>query len=126
MRVHATSLGCPKNLVDSERLLSEALDVLSATTTDDPSSADLVLLNTCAFIREAEEEAVEKALSLKEALQSSRGKLVILGCLPARHKEELKELSELGDLVIPFGDYEGFGERLKALFPKNIPTGPGE
>jgi ribosomal protein S12 methylthiotransferase len=109
------SLGCSKNLVDSERLLASALESLSAKVTDKPEDADLILLNTCAFIRKAEEEAMERILSLRSALKTPGAKLVVLGCLPARHPKELGDLAELCDLVLPFGAYEGFGEALSAL-----------
>jgi tRNA-2-methylthio-N6-dimethylallyladenosine synthase/ribosomal protein S12 methylthiotransferase len=90
-KVHAVSLGCPKNRVDTEVALG-ALPFHTAMV-DDPAKADLVLVNTCAFIAPAVEESVAAILELAETLRalSPRPKLAVMGCLPARFGEELRQ-----------------------------------
>jgi ribosomal protein S12 methylthiotransferase RimO len=114
--VHLVSLGCAKNLVDSERLLGEALRVLGGTPVSDPGEADLVMLNTCAFVREAAEEAVAALFDLKSRLRPG-ARLAVLGCLPALHGGgALADALPEADLVLPSGGYGAFPERLRELF----------
>lgn len=95
-KLHLVSLGCPKNLVDSEvmlhRLENEGFNVV-----EDPADADLLLVNTCGFIASAVEEAVDEILRLSEyKLQDPKKMLVVTGCLVQRYGEDLKkELPEV-------------------------------
>ena len=90
-RVHAISLGCPKNRVDTETALG-GLPFFHVLV-DAPEKADLVVVNTCAFIAPAVEESVNVILETAEALRalSPRPKLAVMGCLPARFGEELRK-----------------------------------
>ncbi|WP_029456804.1 30S ribosomal protein S12 methylthiotransferase RimO [Solidesulfovibrio alcoholivorans] len=90
-RVHAISLGCPKNRVDTETALGGL--PFSHVLVDAPEKADLVVINTCAFIAPAVEESVNVILETAEALRalSPRPKLAVMGCLPARFGEELRK-----------------------------------
>ncbi|MDR2349773.1 MAG: 30S ribosomal protein S12 methylthiotransferase RimO [Deltaproteobacteria bacterium] len=121
LKVHMVSLGCPKNMVDSERILPKAMSVLGAEYASDPGEADLVLLNTCAFIREAEEEARENILSLGAATSANGGKLVVLGCLPARRPDLGKTFSNVADAFLPYGGYDLLEGTLEKLFPERRP-----
>ena len=89
-KVHTISLGCPKNRVDTEHLLG-ALP-FRTTAAETPEDADLVLINTCAFINPAVEESVRAILDAAEALRGLAPKpvLAVVGCLPARFGEELR------------------------------------
>ncbi len=91
MKLHFVSLGCPKNSVDLETILGGLTGGIELV--DDPEAADVALVNTCAFITSAKQEAVETILQLA-ALKEERPGLVLLvsGCLPQRYRSELEEL----------------------------------
>lgn len=95
-KVSLVSLGCPKNLVDAEVMLGH-LPAERFTIITDESQADIIIVNTCAFIRDAQEESVETILEVADYKKSGRCKLLIVsGCLPQRHQEDLaKELPEV-------------------------------
>src|ERR1043166_6896109 len=93
IRVGMISLGCAKNLVDSEimlgSLLKEGMEI-----TNDAASADVVIVNTCSFIDSAQEESVDTILEsaqLREASKRGQG-LIVSGCLTQRFREELPKL----------------------------------
>lgn len=88
--VHLVSLGCPKNRVDAEVMLGGLLGK-GAELTEDPKRADLILVNTCAFITPAIEESIETILELAKAKRRKGAKLVVTGCLVERYKSELVE-----------------------------------
>jgi len=95
-----TSLGCPKNLVDSEVIYGQ-LEAGDWQGVDDPEAAHVLVVNTCGFIQPAVEESIEEILQLAEvkALNPDR-KLVVIGCLVQRYREKLEaELDEV-DLFI--------------------------
>jgi MiaB/RimO family radical SAM methylthiotransferase len=114
--VHLVSLGCAKNLVDSERLLGEALRALDAEPCLSPEEADLVMVNTCAFVRAAQEEAVSAIFDLKSRMRPD-ARLAVLGCLAALPGADLASELPEADLVLPVGGYAPFPERLRRLFP---------
>jgi len=93
------SLGCPKNLVDTENILG-AVDKEKIKFVSNPEEADIILINTCGFIQPAKEESINtifEAISLKE---KSDKKIVVTGCLVERYKEELKKQIPEVDLFI--------------------------
>jgi len=98
-KVHLLSLGCPKNLVDSEKLLRR-LSSEGMFLSSDPEDADILMVNTCGFIEAAKRESVEeilKAAALKT--KSGKKKLIVYGCLAKRSGEELlKEVPEIDAL----------------------------
>ncbi len=106
------SLGCAKNTVDSERVLGLLKEKYELT--DDPSEAELILVNTCGFITPAKEESIETILELSE-YKKKGAKLIIFGCLAKRYEKELKEELHEADFILPI---EPFAE-IKTLF--NIP-----
>jgi ribosomal protein S12 methylthiotransferase len=91
MKVHYVSLGCPKNAIDLEIILGGLTAHLEVV--EDPEEAEVVLVNTCAFIASAKQEAVETILQLA-ALKESRPalRLLVSGCLPQRYRHELAGL----------------------------------
>ena len=87
--VSLVSLGCPKNLVDAEVMLGHLPAERFKIVTDE-SQADIIVVNTCAFIRDAQEESVETILEVAEQKKNGRCKLLIVsGCLPQRHQADL-------------------------------------
>src|SRR5271157_1048532 len=101
------SLGCPKNLVDSERMLGK-LAQEGYVLTPDPDGADVVVVNTCGFIEPARQESlavIHEMLSLKE--KGRLGAVVVAGCLAERKKDDLLgELPEIDQVVGVFGREE--------------------
>jgi ribosomal protein S12 methylthiotransferase len=100
------SLGCPKNLVDSEVTLGLLVKEGHSLTTD-PSKADVIIVNTCSFIRDASQEAIETILKLTPYKREGRCRLFIVsGCLPQRYGRVLeKELPEV-DLFVGTGSFQ--------------------
>jgi len=111
-KVSMVSLGCPKNLVDAEVMLG-VLAQQGYEITMDEKDADIIIVNTCAFIKEAKEESVDAILDLADRKHDGRCQtLIVAGCLPQRYQEELAhELPEV-DILIGTGDYPRIGEIL--------------
>lgn len=100
-RFYVETLGCPKNQVDSDKLVGTLVaDGMSAT--DDPSAADLVVVNTCAFIDEARRESIDTILALEERRKDG-ARLVVTGCMAERYGAELAEALPEVDQVAGFG-----------------------
>ena len=104
-KVSLVSLGCPKNLVDAEVMLGYLTREGYEVTTDE-RDADIIIVNTCSFIKEAKQESVDTILDLADRKHDGRCRLLIVtGCLPQRYQEELtKELPEV-DIFVGTGDY---------------------
>ena len=104
MKIGFISLGCPKNLVDSEVMMGLSQQG-GHTLTPDPSDADVLVVNTCAFIDSAKEESVNTILELAEFKKSGSCKrLVVTGCLGERYRDELKAQIPEIDAVLGTGD----------------------
>ncbi len=98
---YVETLGCPKNQVDSDKLIGTLL-ADGMTATDDPGLADLVVVNTCAFIDEARKESIDTILALDDRRKSG-GRLVVTGCMAERYGSELAEALPEVDQVAGFG-----------------------
>ncbi len=100
MKILFVSLGCDKNLVDSEVMLGILRDK-GFTFTDDESEADVVVVNTCCFIQDAKEESIEVLLRMGELKSTGKAKVLIAaGCLAQRYREELRrEIPEVDAIV---------------------------
>ncbi|HJV35065.1 30S ribosomal protein S12 methylthiotransferase RimO [Geomonas sp.] len=109
-KVSLVSLGCPKNLVDAEVMLGYLSKEEYEVTTDE-TQADIIVVNTCSFIKEAKQESIDTILDLADRKHDARCKmLIVTGCLPQRYQEELaKELPEV-DIFIGTGDYPRIAE----------------
>src|ERR671927_1015404 len=95
------TLGCPKNQVDSDKLVGTLVaDGMAAA--DRPEDADLVLVNTCAFIEAARQESVDTILALSDARRPG-ARLVVTGCMAERYGDELAGALPEADLVAGFG-----------------------
>src|SRR6058998_2917795 len=105
MRIGLISLGCPKNLVDSEVMLGLAREAGHELTTD-AADADVLVVNTCAFIDAAKQESIDAVLEMaqKKAEGGGRQRLVVTGCLAERYRDQLKtEIPEI-DAVLGTGE----------------------
>ena len=104
MKIGFVSLGCPKNLVDSEVMMGLSAQGGHALT-QNPAEADVLVVNTCAFIDKAKEESVNAILELAEFKKSGSCKrLVVTGCLGERYRDELKEQIPEIDAVLGTGE----------------------
>ena len=107
--LHLVSLGCTKNLIDSEVMLGRLKDY---HITDDPSCADVIIVNTCGFIDAAKEESIGTIMEL-HSKRKDDSLLVMSGCLSQRYKEELmSELKEV-DIFTGVGDYDKIDELIR-------------
>src|SRR5580765_5386484 len=100
-RYFIATLGCPKNQVDSDKLVG-TLSAAGMTEAADASEADLVVVNTCAFIEAARQESIETVLAAAEARKDG-ARLVVTGCMAERYGDELAEALPEVDLVAGFG-----------------------
>jgi ribosomal protein S12 methylthiotransferase len=124
-KVCLVSLGCPKNLVDSEVILG-LLSKEGYLLTTDPFRAEILIVNTCSFIKEATKEAIETVLQLSRLKKEGRCRLLIVsGCFPQRYGEVLeKELPEV-DLFVGTGGFQNLPKLLsrkskrKSFLPKS-------
>lgn len=111
--VHFVSLGCPKNLVDSELMLGDLLSH-QYQSVDAPEDADIIVVNTCSFIHSATQESVETVLEMAEHKKNGRcNTLIMTGCLAQRHSTDLEnDLSEV-DYFIGTGEYQKLTQILR-------------
>jgi ribosomal protein S12 methylthiotransferase len=100
-RYYIETLGCPKNQVDSDKIAG-TLIADGLTSTDDPSKADVVIVNTCAFIEEARKESIGMMLTLDDMRKRS-SRLIVTGCMAERYGDELAEALPEADQVAGFG-----------------------
>jgi ribosomal protein S12 methylthiotransferase len=114
-KVHIVSLGCPKNQVDSE-VMAAAMTARGFQISQRPDDASVILINTCAFILPAKEEAIEEilqaALWKKDAPER---RLVVTGCLPQRYKKELSDALPEVDMFLGISEVPDIGRRLEML-----------
>ena len=101
-KLHLVSLGCNKNLVDSEVMLGR---LQSYEITDEAEIADVIIVNTCGFIEAAKQESINTVLSLHE-IRKDKSILVMSGCLTERYQKELQEQMPEIDIFTGVGDYE--------------------
>lgn len=111
--VWLTTLGCSKNQVDSEKLTS-MLDTAGYSLATDPESADVVMVNTCAFIEAARQESIDTILELSGDKRDDAS-LVVLGCMAQRYETELVAALPEADAVVPLDRYGELVEQLDAL-----------
>ncbi len=100
-RFWVETLGCPKNQVDSDKLVG-VLEADGYAAADDPTDADLVVINTCAFVEEARQESIDTILAFSDR-RAPGAKLVVTGCMAERYRDELAQALPEVDLVAPFG-----------------------
>lgn len=121
MKILCISLGCDKNLVDTEMMLG-LLNRDGHTFTDDEQDADIIVINTCCFINDAKEESVNTILEMAELKKDGRLKaLIVTGCMAERYKEEiLQEIPEV-DAILGTSTYDEISNVLnKALAGEHV------
>lgn len=108
------SLGCDKNLVDSEVMLG-LVEKRGYKIVDDEKEADIIVINTCCFIHDAKEESIQTILEMAEYKKGGRLKaLIVTGCLAQRYQNEiLKEIPEV-DAVLGTASYHKIAETIEA------------
>lgn len=114
MKVAFISLGCSKNLINTEQMMA-LCSAAGHTVSGEPEGADVAVLNTCGFIDAAKSEAIEYILELARLKEAGKlGKLLVCGCLSQRYREEmLEELPEV-DGLMGTGSYAGIVEAVEA------------
>ena len=117
MNVGFVSLGCSKNLLDTEMTIglfkNNKFNIVS-----DPASADIIVINTCGFIEPAKEEAINTILEMAEYKNDKCKFLIVMGCLVERYKEDLiKSIPEV-DLFIKFSEYDTIWEQIESVIGK--------
>lgn len=115
MKILCISLGCDKNLVDTEKMLG-LLNRDGHTFTDDEQEADAVLINTCCFINDAKEESVNTILEMADLKKEGQIKaLIVTGCMAERYKEEIiTEIPEV-DAILGTSSYDEIANVLKKV-----------
>ena len=115
MNILFASLGCDKNLVDTEMMLG-MLGREGFAFTDDETQADIVIVNTCCFIHDAKEESVNTILELAELKKTGRAKvLVVCGCLAQRYREEIQEEIPEVDCILGTTAFDQIVEAVKEV-----------
>lgn len=115
--VSLVSLGCPKNQVDSERILAR-LSGEGFRVAGDPASGDLIVVNTCGFIEAAKRESIETILEMSSLKGGRCRGLVVTGCLGERYKDELKAEIPEADIVLGLGGPERVAAACRDLWIK--------
>jgi ribosomal protein S12 methylthiotransferase len=112
-KVHFISLGCPKNLVDTEIMVG-GLTKEGYQSVTDPEQADTIIVNTCGFIEDAKKESVQTILDMAALKTSGKlQKLVVAGCLTQRYKDTLVEELPEADLFVGSGEFQNIAKILK-------------
>ena len=116
IKLFCVSLGCDKNLVDTEKMLGVA-GGLGVSFTDDETEADAILINTCCFIGDAKEESVNTILEMARYKEEGKCRaLIVAGCLAQRYKQEIiDEIPEV-DAILGTTSYDEIGNVLTRLF----------
>jgi len=105
-RVGFVSLGCPKNLVDSEVMMG-MLDQAGAELTNRPETADILVVNTCSFIDKAKQESIDTILQMaRHKLSGKAQKLIVAGCLVERYRDEIRKNMPEVDAVVGTGELD--------------------
>ena len=119
MKVGFVSLGCSKNLVDTEMFIGlfkkENFEIVN-----NPEEAEIIIVNTCGFIEAAKEEAINTILEMAKYKSSSCKYLVATGCLVQRYKKELKESIPEVDLFLTIDEYDDFWKKISTLLGNDI------
>lgn len=114
-KISFVSLGCDKNLIDSEIMLG-LIDEEGYDITYDDSEADVIIINSCGFIMDANQEAIDKILEMADYKRDGKCKaLIVTGCMAQRYKDEIFDSLPEVDAVVGTGDFENIGAVIKRL-----------
>ncbi len=126
-KVHVVSLGCPKNRVDSEIMIGlmqgEGFELVS-----DPEAADVLVVNTCAFIESAKEESIDTIFEMAQFKQSEGGRaerLIVTGCMAQRYGHELKAMMPEVDTFLGTNEFKRINAALRGELPERTYITPG-
>ena len=115
MNVGFVSLGCSKNLIDTEMVIG-LFKKNNFTIVNDAAKAEVLIINTCGFIQAAKQEAINTILEMAEYKKNGECKyLIVMGCLVQRYKEELEKLLPEVDLFLKIDEYENIWEQISNL-----------
>ena len=117
MKIGFISLGCSKNLVDTEKAIAMFKEN-EHTIVNNPEDADIIVINTCGFIESAKEEAINTILEMSEYKRFKCKYLIVMGCLVERYKEELKKEIPEVDLFIKYSEYDSFWNQIEEMLDK--------
>lgn len=125
MKIGVVSLGCDKNRIDSENMLAY-LQADGCEFTSEPADADVIVVNTCAFIDEAKKEAISTILEMAEYKKDKCRYLIVTGCLPQRYMQDLKDGFPEVDAFLGTGSYHLLPRIIKDLDGKNTVCVPND
>lgn len=115
MNIFFVSLGCDKNLVDSEYMLGMIRDA-GYTIIDDETQADVIVINTCCFINDAKEESINTILEMAEYKKTGHAKaLIVTGCLAQRYRSEIEEEIPEVDAILGTNSYDNIVSAVKEV-----------
>ena len=119
MKVGFVSLGCSKNLIDTEMGISVFKNHDFEIVTN-PEDAEIIVVNTCGFIQSAKEEAINTILEMAEYKNNKCKYLVAMGCLVKRYKSDLEKAIPEVDLWISVDEYDDFWKKISTMIGKNV------
>ena len=119
MNVGFISLGCSKNLIDTETIIGK-FEKNKFTIVNDEKKADIIVINTCGFIDSAKEEAINTILEMAEYKKEKCKYLIVMGCLVQRYYEELQKALPEVDLFIKLDEYDEFWYKVEKLVKGGI------
>lgn len=114
MKIGFVSLGCCKNLVDSEQIMG-MIKKNHHEIVSDPRQAQAIIINTCGFITSAKEESIQTIFEMAQYKEKNLEKLIVCGCLAQRYQKELEEEIPEIDAIIPIKDYDEFASVLEKV-----------
>lgn len=117
MNVGFISLGCSKNLVDTEMTIG-LFRKNNHKIVSNPEEADVIVINTCGFIEPAKQEAINTILEMAEYKKKRCKYLIVMGCLVQRYKDDLEKLMPEVDLFIKYKDYDNIWEQIESVIGK--------
>lgn len=117
MNVGFISLGCSKNLVDTEMTIG-LFRKNNYKIVSNPEDADIIVINTCGFIEPAKQEAINTILEMAEYKKKRCKYLIVMGCLVQRYKDDLEKLMPEVDLFIKYKDYDNIWEQIESVIGK--------
>ena len=119
MNVGFISLGCSKNLIDTEATIG-IFKKNNYTIVNDEQKADIIVINTCGFIDSSKEEAINTILEMAEYKKQRCRYLIVMGCLVQRYYDELVKLLPEVDLFIKIDEYDKLWEKVEDLVKRDI------
>ena len=123
MNVGFVSLGCSKNLIDTEVAVGLFKDH-HYTIVNDPAKADIIVVNTCGFIDSAKEEAINTILEMAEYKKQRCRYLIAMGCLVQRYYEDLKKSLPEVDLFIKLENYDNLWQAIEDMLKMDVQIQP--